>query len=131
MCWVGCWGGWAALGVDLRVPGALAPGPVAADPRLLLPVDAPRPALPCPLRGAASGDPKMRSSKFLQFVSKMSRGEIILEDNQVGMGGWTGGRAGGWVGGWGMHACRGMHARVRGWVHECGPIVVPMNVGPL
>jgi len=28
-------------------------------------------------------NPKMKNSKFLQFVSKMSRGEIILEDNQV------------------------------------------------
>ena len=31
----------------------------------------------------ASQDPKFRKSKFLQFVSKMSRGEIVLEDNQV------------------------------------------------
>ena len=28
-------------------------------------------------------NPKMKNSKFLQFISKMSRGEIILEDNQV------------------------------------------------
>ena len=28
-------------------------------------------------------DGKFANSKFLQFVSKMSRGEIILEDNQV------------------------------------------------
>ncbi|XP_024394848.1 peroxisome biogenesis protein 5 isoform X2 [Physcomitrium patens] len=28
-------------------------------------------------------DPKFQSSKFLQFVSKMSRGELIVEDNQV------------------------------------------------
>ena len=33
---------------------------------------------------AASSDPKMRHSRFLQFLSKMSRGELILEDNQVG-----------------------------------------------
>lgn len=32
---------------------------------------------------AASSDPKIRNSKFLQFVSKMSRGELIMEDNQV------------------------------------------------
>ena len=32
---------------------------------------------------AASKDPKFQNSQFLQFVSKMSRGEIILEDNQV------------------------------------------------
>ena len=32
---------------------------------------------------AGSNDPKMKNSKFLQFVSKMSRGEIILEGNQV------------------------------------------------
>lgn len=32
---------------------------------------------------AASSDPKFQRSQFLQFVSKMSRGEIILEDNQV------------------------------------------------
>jgi hypothetical protein len=69
--------------------------------------------VPCSARGAASGDPKMRSSKFLQFVSKMSRGEIILEDNQVG------GLAGGWVGGWGMHAC----------MHDFGPVVVFGNCG--
>jgi hypothetical protein len=25
----------------------------------------------------------MRASKFLQFVSKMSKGELILEDNKV------------------------------------------------
>ena len=35
---------------------------------------------------AASKDPKFKNSKFLQFVSKMSRGEIILEDNQVQCG---------------------------------------------
>lgn len=29
-------------------------------------------------------NPKMQSSKFLQFISKMSRGEIVLEDGQVG-----------------------------------------------
>lgn len=29
-------------------------------------------------------NPKMKNSKFLQFISKMSRGEIILEDNEVG-----------------------------------------------
>ena len=28
-------------------------------------------------------DPKMRNSKFLQFVSKMSRGELLFEDNKV------------------------------------------------
>ncbi len=33
---------------------------------------------------ASSQDPKFQQSKFLQFVYKMSRGEIILEDNQVG-----------------------------------------------
>ena len=32
---------------------------------------------------ASSNDPKFKQSKFLQFVSKMSRGEIILENNQV------------------------------------------------
>ncbi|KAK9841528.1 hypothetical protein WJX74_007257 [Apatococcus lobatus] len=32
---------------------------------------------------AGSNDPKMKNSKFLQFVSKMSRGEIILEGNQA------------------------------------------------
>jgi hypothetical protein len=36
---------------------------------------------------ASSQDPKLRNSKFLQFVSKMSRGEIILEDNQVTVSG--------------------------------------------
>ncbi|GIL78820.1 hypothetical protein Vretimale_176 [Volvox reticuliferus] len=30
-----------------------------------------------------ASDPKMRNSKFLQFVSKMSKGELILEDNKV------------------------------------------------
>jgi peroxin-5 len=28
-------------------------------------------------------DPKFQNSKFLQFVSKMSRGELIVDDNQV------------------------------------------------
>lgn len=28
-------------------------------------------------------DPKFRNSKFLQFVSKMSRGELIIEGNKV------------------------------------------------
>jgi peroxin-5 len=32
---------------------------------------------------ASSTDPKFQNSKFLQFVSKMSRGELILEDNAV------------------------------------------------
>lgn len=32
---------------------------------------------------ASSTDPKFQNSKFLQFVSKMSRGELILEDNGV------------------------------------------------
>jgi peroxin-5 len=32
---------------------------------------------------SASTDPKIKNSKFLQFVSKMSRGELIMEDNQV------------------------------------------------
>lgn len=32
---------------------------------------------------SADPDPKMRASKFLQFVSKMSKGELILEDNKV------------------------------------------------
>ena len=31
----------------------------------------------------ADPDPKFRSSKFLSFLSKMTQGEIILEDNQV------------------------------------------------
>ncbi|KAK3013345.1 hypothetical protein RJ639_008338 [Escallonia herrerae] len=32
---------------------------------------------------AQNNDPKFQNSKFLQFVSKMSRGEITIEDNQV------------------------------------------------
>ncbi|XP_057466175.1 peroxisome biogenesis protein 5-like [Actinidia eriantha] len=32
---------------------------------------------------AQNNDPKFQNSKFLQFVSKMSRGEIIIEDNQM------------------------------------------------
>lgn len=32
---------------------------------------------------ASSTNPKFQNSKFLQFVSKMSRGELILEDNGV------------------------------------------------
>jgi hypothetical protein len=31
----------------------------------------------------ADGDPKMRNSKFLQFLSKMSKGDIEFEDNKV------------------------------------------------
>uniref|UniRef100_A0A1D1Y2M2 Peroxisome biogenesis protein 5 n=1 Tax=Anthurium amnicola TaxID=1678845 RepID=A0A1D1Y2M2_9ARAE len=30
-----------------------------------------------------NNDPKIQNSKFLQFVSKMSRGELIFDDNQV------------------------------------------------
>ncbi|XP_057831950.1 peroxisome biogenesis protein 5 [Cryptomeria japonica] len=30
-----------------------------------------------------NADPKFQNSKFLQFVSKMSRGELIVDDNQV------------------------------------------------
>ncbi|KAE8713745.1 Peroxisome bioproteinsis protein 5 [Hibiscus syriacus] len=30
-----------------------------------------------------NSDPKFQNSKFLQFVSKMSRGELIIDDNQV------------------------------------------------
>ena len=33
---------------------------------------------------SSDANPKMKNSKFLQFISKMSRGEIILEDNEVG-----------------------------------------------
>jgi hypothetical protein len=36
---------------------------------------------------SADPNPKMRNSKFLQFLSKMSNGEIILEDNKVGLEG--------------------------------------------
>uniref|UniRef100_A0A2C9VY63 Peroxisome biogenesis protein 5 n=1 Tax=Manihot esculenta TaxID=3983 RepID=A0A2C9VY63_MANES len=32
---------------------------------------------------ARNNDPKFQNSKFLQFVSKMSRGELIIDDNQV------------------------------------------------
>ncbi|XP_078437572.1 peroxin 5 [Wolffia australiana] len=32
---------------------------------------------------AQNSDPKIQNSKFLQFVSKMSRGELIVDDNQV------------------------------------------------
>ncbi|KAI4307518.1 hypothetical protein L6164_030696 [Bauhinia variegata] len=32
---------------------------------------------------AQNGDPKFQNSKFLQFVSKMSRGELIIDDKQV------------------------------------------------
>jgi peroxin-5 len=35
---------------------------------------------------AADPDPKMRASKFLQFVSKMSKGELMLGDNKVRRG---------------------------------------------
>jgi len=31
----------------------------------------------------ADGDPKMQNSKFLQFLSKMSKGELMFEDNKV------------------------------------------------
>jgi len=33
---------------------------------------------------AQDANPKMRNSQFLQFVSKMSRGELMFEDNKVG-----------------------------------------------
>eukprot|EP00879_Flechtneria_rotunda_P013327 GHRR01013917.1.p1 GENE.GHRR01013917.1~~GHRR01013917.1.p1 ORF type:complete len:656 (+),score=254.39 GHRR01013917.1:215-2182(+) len=31
----------------------------------------------------ADGDPKMKNSKFLQFLSKMSKGELMFEDNKL------------------------------------------------
>jgi hypothetical protein len=33
---------------------------------------------------SADADPKMQNSKFLQFLSKMSKGELMFEDNKVG-----------------------------------------------
>ncbi|XP_071692976.1 peroxisome biogenesis protein 5-like isoform X2 [Rutidosis leptorrhynchoides] len=36
---------------------------------------------------AQNSNPKFQNSKFLQFVSKMSRGELTIEDNQVKSGG--------------------------------------------
>ncbi|XP_071701897.1 peroxisome biogenesis protein 5-like [Rutidosis leptorrhynchoides] len=40
---------------------------------------------------AQNSNPKFQNSKFLQFVSKMSRGELTIEDNQVkpGNGDWA------------------------------------------
>ncbi len=35
---------------------------------------------------AADPDPKVQNSKFLHFLSKMSRGELYIDDNQVGVG---------------------------------------------
>ncbi|VAI85911.1 unnamed protein product [Triticum turgidum subsp. durum] len=35
---------------------------------------------------SSNNDPKFQNSKFFQFVSKMSRGELIIEDNQVKQG---------------------------------------------
>ena len=32
---------------------------------------------------SADPNPKVQNSQFLQFLSKMSRGELIMEDNQV------------------------------------------------
>ena len=32
---------------------------------------------------AADPDPKVQNSKFLHFLSKMSRGELYIDDNQV------------------------------------------------
>jgi peroxin-5 len=37
---------------------------------------------------ASNSDPKFKNSKFLQFLSKMSNGEVILEDNQVYSSAW-------------------------------------------
>jgi peroxin-5 len=37
---------------------------------------------------SADGDPKMKNSKFLQFLSKMSKGELMFEDNKVCTGWW-------------------------------------------
>jgi peroxin-5 len=34
-------------------------------------------------------NPKMRNSQFLQFVSKMSRGELMFEDNKVRVCTWS------------------------------------------
>ncbi|KAK1606182.1 hypothetical protein QYE76_029855 [Lolium multiflorum] len=35
---------------------------------------------------SSNNDPKFQNSKFFQFVSKMSRGELIIEDNEVKQG---------------------------------------------
>ncbi|PIA58280.1 hypothetical protein AQUCO_00500307v1 [Aquilegia coerulea] len=39
---------------------------------------------------AQNEDPKFQNSKFLQFVSKMSRGELIIDDNQLKSAGASG-----------------------------------------
>ncbi|XP_042497602.1 peroxisome biogenesis protein 5-like [Macadamia integrifolia] len=44
---------------------------------------------------AQNEDPKFQNSKFLQFVSKMSRGELIVDDNQVKQAGLS--ASGDWV----------------------------------
>ncbi|CAN1354028.1 Peroxisome biogenesis protein 5 [Linum perenne] len=44
---------------------------------------------------AQNNDPKFQNSKFLQFMSKMSRGELIFNDNQVKPG--MPSAAGGWA----------------------------------
>ncbi|XP_072986545.1 peroxisome biogenesis protein 5 isoform X1 [Typha latifolia] len=44
---------------------------------------------------AQNSDPKFQNSKFLQFVSKMSRGELIIDENQIKPG--TGSLSGDWA----------------------------------
>ncbi|WIA12458.1 hypothetical protein OEZ85_012493 [Tetradesmus obliquus] len=69
---------------DQQVAALLAS--LAIDPASL-PAELPHQAAPADARLVdaltADGDPKMRNSKFLQFLSKMSKGELEFEDNKV------------------------------------------------
>ncbi|GFZ12650.1 peroxin 5 [Actinidia rufa] len=70
-----------------------------------------------------NSDPKFQNSKFLQFVSKMSRGEIIIEDNQMkpavasAPGDWAAAYQQQYDGGhtW---ADQFMHEKANGWANE-------------
>ncbi len=64
---------------------------------------------------AANQEPKFQNSKFLQFVSKMSRGELIFEGNGVR----ERGAAGAWADEFdGMHGARGGAATGAAWGRE-------------
>lgn len=67
---------------------------------------------------AQNNDPKFQNSKFLQFVSKMSRGELIIDDNQVKPG--ASSSSGDWAGEFQQQYSGGLNWADQ-FVHDAGP----------
>ncbi|KAG0466275.1 hypothetical protein HPP92_017855 [Vanilla planifolia] len=65
---------------------------------------------------AQNSDPKFQNSKFLQFVSKMSRGELIVDDNQIKPATESG--SGDWVNEFQMQHSTGPSSWVDQFAHE-------------